>query len=249
MRRRMATLELLEGVSSVPRAAWNALVGDESPFLEWEWLASLEQAGCASGKSGWSAAAAGRARGRAPAGGGAALRQAAQRGRVRVRRRLGARPPSARGSRTTPSSLVGVPFTPVGGARFLVAPGEDRAAWVHRLGAALADSVPRERSLGRARLLLSRGRDRAAARGRLRAARSACSTTGATRATRASTTTWRASAASAATRSAASAARWRSRACASRSCAARPIADALVRADVPLLPLDRATSAPGAGST
>jgi predicted N-acyltransferase len=32
-----------------------------------------------------------------------------------------------------------VPFTPVGGARFLVAPGEDRAAWTRRLGGALRE--------------------------------------------------------------------------------------------------------------
>ncbi len=33
---------MLDGVATVPRDAWNALVGDESPFLEWDWLASLE---------------------------------------------------------------------------------------------------------------------------------------------------------------------------------------------------------------
>jgi hypothetical protein len=36
-----------------------------------------------------------------------------------------------------PKLLVGVPFSPVSGARFLVRPGEDRAKWIARLGEAL----------------------------------------------------------------------------------------------------------------
>ena len=43
------------------------------------------------------------------------------------------------GIRYYPKLLVGVPFTPVTGARFLVAPGEDRAAWIAKLAGALRD--------------------------------------------------------------------------------------------------------------
>ena len=50
----MPDFEFLEGVASVPRDEWNALVGDASPFLEWEWLASLEEAGTLDSRSGWS---------------------------------------------------------------------------------------------------------------------------------------------------------------------------------------------------
>ena len=49
----MPEFELADGVSGLPREQWNALVGDESPFLEWEFLASLEQSGCADGDCGW----------------------------------------------------------------------------------------------------------------------------------------------------------------------------------------------------
>ncbi|HXZ86722.1 MAG TPA: peptidogalycan biosysnthesis protein, partial [Myxococcota bacterium] len=49
----MAEVETLSGVRELPAAEWNALVGDGSPFLEWEWLASLEDAGCVGGSSGW----------------------------------------------------------------------------------------------------------------------------------------------------------------------------------------------------
>ncbi len=48
-------LELLDGVAEVPREEWNGLVGDESPFLEWDWLASLEEAGAVGPGTGWDA--------------------------------------------------------------------------------------------------------------------------------------------------------------------------------------------------
>jgi predicted N-acyltransferase len=38
-----------------------------------------------------------------------------------------------------PKLLVGVPFSPVSGARFLVEPGADRGFWIERLGAALRE--------------------------------------------------------------------------------------------------------------
>src|SRR5574342_320820 len=47
------SLELGDGVAQLPAQEWNALVGDESPFLEWEWLASLEEAGCVGDAQGW----------------------------------------------------------------------------------------------------------------------------------------------------------------------------------------------------
>jgi len=51
----MVEVETLSGVRELPAAEWNALVGDGSPFLEWEWLASLEDAGCVGGSTGWAA--------------------------------------------------------------------------------------------------------------------------------------------------------------------------------------------------
>src|SRR5207249_11185817 len=50
---RVRTLRLLESMRDVPRAAWDALVGDGSPFLEWEWLAVLEDSGAATAATGW----------------------------------------------------------------------------------------------------------------------------------------------------------------------------------------------------
>jgi len=44
---------MLDGVAELPREQWNALVADDSPFLEWDWLASLEQAEAVGEASGW----------------------------------------------------------------------------------------------------------------------------------------------------------------------------------------------------
>jgi predicted N-acyltransferase len=131
-------LELAEGVREVPAPEWNALVGDGSPFLEWEWLASLEEAGCVGPETGW----------------------APRPLLLRERGRLVAACPlylkghsegefvfdwgwadaaDRAGIRYYPKLLVGVPFTPVSGARLLSAPGEDRALRARQLAASLAE--------------------------------------------------------------------------------------------------------------
>jgi predicted N-acyltransferase len=134
----MADLELVRGVADVARDEWNALVGSESPFLEWDFLASLEEAGAVGEARGWTprplvARRAGRVVAACPlyvkthsegefvfdfAWADAALRA---------------------GIPYYPKLLVGVPFTPVGGARFLVAAGEDRARHAERLAGALRE--------------------------------------------------------------------------------------------------------------
>lgn len=134
----MAEVELLEGVRDTSPEAWNALVGDESPFLEWEWLASLEESGAASAERGW------------------APRPLVVREGERL---LAACPLYVKGHSEGefvfdwawadaalragiayyPKLLVGVPFTPVTGARVLTAPGEDRPTWVRRVGAVLRE--------------------------------------------------------------------------------------------------------------
>lgn len=134
----MAELELGEGVRQLAAGEWNALVGEASPFLEWEWLASLEEAGCVGAELGW-----------APRP--LLLREA---GRL-----VAACPLYLKGNSEGefvfdfgwadaaqragiayyPKALVGVPFTPVTGARFLTAPGEDRAARTRQLADALVE--------------------------------------------------------------------------------------------------------------
>ena len=129
---------MLEGVREVPAAQWNALVGDASPFLEWEWLASLEEAGCVGGKSGWTARP-------------LVVREA---GRLVAAVPLYVKTHSEgefvfdwgwadaaerAGIAYYPKLLVGVPFTPATGTRLLVARDAERAAWLPKLAAALLE--------------------------------------------------------------------------------------------------------------
>jgi len=122
----------------VSREAWNALVGDASPFLEWEWLASLEQAGCAVPETGWSARPlVARENGRLVAAVPLYVKTHSEGefvfdwGWAEAAERAGIA--------YYPKLLVGVPFTPVGGARFLIADGEDRVRRVQQLGHALIE--------------------------------------------------------------------------------------------------------------
>ncbi|HIF99938.1 MAG TPA: GNAT family N-acetyltransferase [Myxococcales bacterium] len=135
----MADLEMAEGVASLPADEWNALVGDESPFLEWDWLASLEKAGAVGGKTGWgSRPLVARENGRLVAACPLYLKLHSEGEFVFD---WGWADASQRaGIPYYPKILVGVPFTPVTGARFLAAPGQDRGHWIALLGEALRDT-------------------------------------------------------------------------------------------------------------
>jgi uncharacterized protein len=47
------TLRVVDPLRDVAREAWDALVGDGSPFLEWDWLSILEEAGAVGADAGW----------------------------------------------------------------------------------------------------------------------------------------------------------------------------------------------------
>ena len=134
----MAQVELLDGVSRVAPEDWNALVGDGSPFLEWEWLASLEAAGTLAEGSGWQARPlVVREAGRLVAACPLYVKQHSEGEFVFD---MGWADAALRaGIPYYPKLLVGVPFTPVGGARFLVAPGGERAPRVRQLAGALRE--------------------------------------------------------------------------------------------------------------
>ena len=130
------TIEVLEGVASVPRDAWNALVGEASPFLEWEWLASLEEAACVGPEQGWQPRPlVVRENGRLVAACPLYLKHHSEGefvfdwGWADAAHRAGID--------YYPKLLVGVPFTPVTGARFLSAPDFERREAIALLGAGL----------------------------------------------------------------------------------------------------------------
>ena len=49
-----STLRVHGAITDIPRASWDALLTPEArPFLEWEWLAALEQSGSVAPENGW----------------------------------------------------------------------------------------------------------------------------------------------------------------------------------------------------
>ena len=132
----IATVERLRDIA---RDDWNALLAlDDTPFLDWDWLSAMEESQSAARKTGW-----------------APYHLVV---RVKASKRIVAACPlylkthsmgefvfdhgwadaaERAGLRYFPKLLVGVPFTPHTGRRFLVAPQIDRPTMVRALGQAL----------------------------------------------------------------------------------------------------------------
>jgi predicted N-acyltransferase len=138
----VAEIELVEGVRAVRREEWNALVGDGSPFLEWEWLASLEESGAVGGESGWVARPLVAREGGKLVAACPLYLKAHSEGEF-VFDHGWADAAERAGIRYYPKLLVGVPFTPVTGARFLVGEDADRKAWRVQLASALRELIER----------------------------------------------------------------------------------------------------------
>jgi len=132
-------LTILNGLGTVEPAAWDALVGAESPFLEWGWLASLEDAGCVTRASGWLPQHlalwddANRLVGACPL-----YVKGHSQGEF-VFDHGWAQAAARAGIRYYPKLLVATPFTPASGVRFLAHPTADRSAVVRTLGTALRE--------------------------------------------------------------------------------------------------------------
>ncbi|HUO06495.1 MAG TPA: GNAT family N-acetyltransferase [Candidatus Binataceae bacterium] len=132
-------VEIVDGICKIPRESWDAvLTPDDSPFVEWDWLYAMEQSGSATRETGW-----------APYH---IVVREAPRGRIVAACPLYLKSHSMvefvfdhpwadaaerAGIRYYPKLLVGVPFTPHTGRRFLTAPGADRAMLGSILGRTL----------------------------------------------------------------------------------------------------------------
>ncbi len=122
------TIEVLDGVSTIDPTVWNSLVGDGSPFLEHGFLSALEITSCVNAQSGWIPQI---------------FIARAQDGDNREHQNIvGALPlylkynssgefvfdwgwadaATRAGMSYYPKAVVGVPFTPVTGARLLIGP-------------------------------------------------------------------------------------------------------------------------------
>jgi len=135
-------LRVLEAIRDVPRAAWDALVGDGSPFLEWAWLATLEDSGAAAPATGWQPRHLTLWDGARLVGACPVYVKAHSLGEFVFDQGWAAA--AARAAIPYyPKLLVAVPFTPVTGARFL-ASGPSRPAVVATLAGALEDLCRRE---------------------------------------------------------------------------------------------------------
>ena len=122
------TLRVLERVAEVPRAAWDALVGEESsPFVEHTWLDALEETGCVGEKTGWIPAHLTLWRGPTLVAAAPAYFKGHSEGEF-VFDWNWAEFAARNGLAYYPKLVVAVPFTPATGDRVLVLPGEDRRA-------------------------------------------------------------------------------------------------------------------------
>ncbi len=134
----MLQVKVLRGMHEVAREQWDALVGDGSPFLEWGWLASMEEARCTTARTGWQP----------------------QHLTVWDKSKLIAACPlylkghsmgefvfdyswadaaERAGISYYPKMLVAAPFTPATGVRLLTAPDADRPTLVRVLGQTLQE--------------------------------------------------------------------------------------------------------------
>lgn len=131
------TIRVARRIREIGSARWDGLLGAGSPFLKWDWLDSLEQTGCVNESTGWLphhllVESAGKIVAACPM-----YLKLHSMGEfvfdyewAEVAHHLGIR--------YYPKLLVGVPFTPVTGPRFLIAEGQDRPQLIDLMGRALA---------------------------------------------------------------------------------------------------------------
>ena len=131
-------IEICGGLSSVDAQAWDHLVGSESPFLEWGWLAALEDSGCVSRQTGWLPQHLTVWEGKHLIGacplyvkGHSAGEFIFDPGWADAAQRVGLR--------YYPKLLAAVPFTPASGRRFLTHPSADRPTLLKLMAASLVD--------------------------------------------------------------------------------------------------------------
>src|SRR5712692_2951020 len=131
------TVRIARAIKEVRREDWDRLLDQGSPFMKWDWLEALERTGCVEEETGWLphhliVEHAGEIVGACPM----YLKLHSMGEFVfdyewgELAHRLGIR--------YYPKILVGVPFTPVTGARFLTARGTDRRSLLQLMGKALA---------------------------------------------------------------------------------------------------------------
>jgi len=129
-----------ESWADVPSAAWDALVGDESPFLEHEFLLAAEETGCAVAANGWEPRPITVWDGDRLVGGAPAWLKNHSMGEF-VYDHSWADAARRAGIRYYPKLIVAAPFTPATGARILSVDRDARRAVLAGIDAAAERST------------------------------------------------------------------------------------------------------------
>jgi predicted N-acyltransferase len=130
------TLRIVRKIAEVPRERWDHLARGGSPFLRWDWLDCFERTGCVGEETGWLPHHLIVERGEALIAACPMYLKLHSMGEF-VFDWEWADAAQRAGIQYYPKMLVGVPFTPVTGQRFLSAAGEDRRQLVQFMGQAL----------------------------------------------------------------------------------------------------------------
>lgn len=142
-----ASLDVHEGVGAIPAEAWDAHANPAgapfNPFLSHAFLLALEKSGCVGGRTGWQPRPVTLRTPDAPIAGVAPVYVKSHSQGEYVFDHGWADAYQRAGGRYYPKLQVAVPFTPVPGRRFLVAPGPDQAAWEAALAEGIAEIARR----------------------------------------------------------------------------------------------------------
>jgi predicted N-acyltransferase len=130
-------LRVVHRIADVAQDRWDRLVGNTPPFLKWDWLDCLEQTDCVNEQTGWLPHHIVVERGLDLIAACPMYLKLHSMGEF-VFDYEWAEAAHRAGIQYYPKMLVGVPFTPVTGRRFLTAEGEDRPDLVRFMGQALA---------------------------------------------------------------------------------------------------------------
>jgi len=136
-------IAVVNGLTAVRQAEWDALADDGSPFLEWGWLASLEESGCVGADAGWLPQHLVLRDGERLIGACPLYVKTHSQGEF-VFDHGWAEAARRGGIDYYPKLLVAAPFTPATGLRFLSHPAVERPTVVRALATALKEICERQ---------------------------------------------------------------------------------------------------------
>ena len=136
MEEKTLSIRTLPSIRSIKRENWDRLLARDNPFLRWDWLDMLEQTGCVDRKTGWIPHHLIAEHGNETVAACPSYLKTHSMGEF-VFDFEWARYASQIGIRYYPKILIGIPFTPATGPRFLTATGWDRKRLIQQIGRTL----------------------------------------------------------------------------------------------------------------